>query len=362
MLATPAYATDDIPPPPGNYYQISGSETGSYESNPLKIAHGATPLWGSTTTPELILQKDDGSAKCNLDTSVAENIYDHSAFDSTDVHSKAIADIQNERWDAGLTARLDYDTTRSSELTTFGLDLPDVRRFAIGATPDVGYHISPLDTVTLAATANRITYDNAAFIDYDVLSLNPSMSHQISPTDSIILTVNAQRYQTAGGPSNIVDTIGPTLGWKSTPTPRFTSTITAGFEHSAQTNNTQAESSNLNYVFSAELAYTDETDSGNLTATRSHQPFSNGTETLLNRITANATHGLTPLLALHINADYADAQYNPTANVNLNHEAGSGLELIYHMLDTLDATAGYRYSSQDLSHVSGTIADQSVLV
>ena len=51
LISTPLYAADSVHTPSGANYQIKASEVGSWESNPLKLAHGAKGLWGSTTTP-----------------------------------------------------------------------------------------------------------------------------------------------------------------------------------------------------------------------------------------------------------------------------------------------------------------------
>ena len=359
VSATSLYAA----PTPGTDVQLKISEVGSWESNPLKLATGQKSLWGSTTTPQLTLKKDNGSSTFNLDSSVAANIYDKSAFNSTDLHGKADYARKTELWKAGLMGKLDYDTTRTSELTTFGLNLPSVRRFGMTGAPEISYNTSPLDTVGIAGSATRTTYDNAAFTDYNFYTLNPSYARKLTPNDSAILTFRTQRYRTLEGPSNTVDSYGPTLGWKSTVTPRLSTTLTAGYERSSQNSAVvTSRSTNSNYIFKGDLAYKDERDSGNIIASRAHQPFGNGTEALLNSIDIKGSRNINPLLSLNAGARYDDAEYDSVVGTNLDHQFNTRIGLSYRILKDLDATANYQYTSEVLTNVGGTIRDNAVLL
>jgi len=361
LIPTQLYADDNTAS--GNNIEMKASEIGSYDSNPLLISNGAKGLWGSKTTPELIINSNNGNSKFDLDTSVVENIYDQSDFDSTDFHGKANLEGSNDRWSAGLQGKADYDTTRTSELTTFNLNLPRVRRLGLDAAPEFSYHVSPLDTFSVTSSAGRYTYDNSAFVDYDFYTINPSYSRHFSPTDSAILTLQTQRYQTEEGPNNTTDSYGPTIGWQRIMTPRFSTTLTAGFEKTSQDSAiATSRSTNLNYTFKGDLAYKDELNSANAIASRAHQPFGNGTEALVDSFALKGTHAINEKLSLNAAAKYDAAEYDSVVGINLDHQFNTNLGLSYRVLPNFDATANYQYTSEVLTNVSGNIKDNAVLL
>src|ERR1700722_2828278 len=112
---TPARASDAT-------IQAVLGETGSWDSNPLMQINGARSLYGSTTSPELIFSDNTPTIKFSADTLVNENLFNLSSFDSTDVHENVnFMDQGSPRWSYGGQAKLDYDTTRTSEVSNFNL-------------------------------------------------------------------------------------------------------------------------------------------------------------------------------------------------------------------------------------------------
>src|ERR1700733_11039433 len=89
MLLSGKAAADNttLPPaaalPGGLTVQAVGTETGTWESNPLLLTTGATALYGSITSPELIINDSTPTKKFMADTLINENQFNQSNFDST---------------------------------------------------------------------------------------------------------------------------------------------------------------------------------------------------------------------------------------------------------------------------------------
>ena len=167
--------TGPTQPPGGMTLQALGTETGSYDSNPLLLVHGAKPLWGSVTTPELIFNSKTPTAQLNVDTLVKENLFNDSSFDSTDAHQKIGLNEQMERWGAGFTEQTDYDTTRTSELFPLGLGAVSankaVRHLGLDFAPNVSYAPNTTNKFSLGGSLVDSQYDNPIFANYVTASV-----------------------------------------------------------------------------------------------------------------------------------------------------------------------------------------------
>lgn len=375
LQATAAYADDTqadnsappappvTPPVPG--VQIKGSENLTWDSNPLMLPGSQKDLFGSITAPELVLTSKTPTDNFSSDTILDENIFNQSAFNSTDFHEKANLSRQMSQWGAGIQGSVDYDTTRTSEITTYGLDLPYVRHTGLSATPDISYNLTSVDKFIFSATAAKSSYDNAAFTNYEVFSFNPSYEHNFDPMNKGIFTLNVQRYQTTEGPTNKVDSIGPTVGWETLLTPRFTVKVDGGFQKSMQNSTLEVPgSSSWNYVFDADLNYKGQQNNADLIASRAQYPFANGTDTLLTSFLAKGTHAINDKIELNAmgNYQFANQPTGLSGTITLDKEYGAGGGLTYHLLQHLDATASYEYKNETLIGLPGTINDNVVLV
>jgi hypothetical protein len=341
---------------------MEGSEFLSWDSNPLLVPTGEKPLFGSITAPEFIISENTPDIHLNLDTLLDENIYDQSAFNSTDLHEALKFSDQVEQWSAGLQSHVDYDTTRTSELTTFGLDLAGVRHFGASLSPEIAFSPTSVDKFSLIGTAAMARYDNSAFTDYDLFTISPTYSHNFNPLNTGTLSLEGQRYQTASGPGQATDSLGPALGWISALTPTLKVQLEAGVQKSEQSGNISTSSdSNWDYIFSADLGYTGEQDTTHLVASRSQYPFANGTETLLTSFAATEVHTLNPDFALNLAGSYQLADDIPVSGINLDYQASASVGLTYHLYEHLDVTSSYQYKDESLTNVSSTIRENVVM-
>lgn len=357
----------DAPPPPVPGIQIKGSENLMWDTNPLMLPRSHKTLFGSITSPELVLSHKTPTDKFSSDTIVNENLFNQAAFNSTDFHEKANLSRQLQQWGAGIQGSVDYDTTRTSEITTYGLDLPYVRHTGLSVTPDLSYNATSVDKIIMAGTATRSTYNNAAFVDYDLFSLNPSYEHNFDPMNEGVFTLNMQRYQSTEGPTHKVDTVGPTVGWVTLLTPKFSIKVDGGVQKSMQSSTPAAAGSHSwNYIFDADLNYKGQQNTADFIASRSQYPFSNGTDTLLTSFEAKGSHALNKSIEFNGDANYRFAKQpigaGSTGIISLDKEYGAGGGLTYHMLEHIDMTANYQYKNETLIGLPGTIQDHMVLV
>lgn len=349
---------------PVQEFEIKGSEVLSWDSNPLMLAKGAKSLFGSTTSPELIINRDTPLFSFSADTLINENIYDQSAFDSTDFHENIKLGKHIEQWAANVQGKADYDTARTSELTTYGLNIPKVRHKGFSVTPDISFNPTSVDKITVTANFARSIYDSSAFVDYEVYSLSPSYEHNFNPIHTGVFTVTGQRYQATSGDRIKVDSVGPTAGWITRLTPRFTIRVDAGVQKSTQnTTLTSSGYSQWNYIFDTDLSFKGEQDVTHLVASRAQYPFGNGTETLLTSVLLTESHALNKRISLNGAANYQFAKQPRQAGViSLDKEYGGNAGITYHMLEHWDIGTNYQYKRESLTGVSGNINDHVVLL
>jgi hypothetical protein len=362
---TPGYvaARPVATPEAAQTLQFTGTQNFTYDTNPLLIISGAKPLTGSTTQPELFFNDTTPTSKIIADTKIDQNVFDQSAFNSTDAHENLDIADQSDQWGTELKANADYDTVRSSEVTTFGLNVPRVRQTGYDVAPDVSYNFSEIDKLTFAGSAAGSHYSSNVFVNYNLYTVNPSYEHNFDPLNAGIFIIEGQRYQTESGPPRTTDTIGPSIGWLSTLTPRLTLKVTGGYQETAQTGvNSRYESSGSNYVFSGDLAFTGEQDKADLSLSRQQAPFANGTEALATSLSANESHNLNARFAVNASVTYIEAQYPNLTGINLSSEVTGGGGLTFHALQVLDVTAAYQYKNEKLTDIAGTISDNSFVI
>ena len=364
MLACTAQAANEAPAAPsGLSAEINATQSATYDSNPLRLTHGETSLYGSTTSPELVLRKKTPTSLVESTTRVDANVYDHSEYNSVDMHEKLSLGRENQRWSATLNGNVDYDTTRTSELTNYALNLPMVRSTRISAAPQISYHINPRDALVLYSSAMTASYDNRAYTNYNFYQISPGIQHQFDPQNTGSMTLNGQRYETARGKSSSSDSIGPSIGWTTILTPRLTVTANAGAQ-STQNNgaNKGADSSSWNYVFAGGVTYHGTQDTLDFTAKRAREPFGNGTETLLDTFAVDGKHALNQKIELNGLAKYQSANYSTQPGINLDSGVTLGTGIAYRVVDDIALTADYKFRDESLTNLSGHVEQHIVML
>ena len=343
--------------------QATGTENLSWASNPLMAISGAQALWGSTTSPELLLKAATSKSTASLDTRLDENVFNQSAYNSSDIHATAQIGTANQHWNVQLQQHTDYDTTRTSELTTYGQSALVARRTGLSLAPQISYMPTTVDSLILPATAAVSTYDRNNFTNYENFDLAPTYKHQFNARHTGVLLIDAQRYQSLRGPHNSVDSLGPSAGWEMLLSPRFTVNASAGAQTSRQF---QSGASNVPWkwqsTFNAGLAFQGLQDTINATASRAQVPYGNGTEALQTSLVASESHVLTKLFSANLSGTYLNATYQTDTSGSLKSEIIGKGGITYHATDHLDLTTSYQYRGETLTQNSAKIHDNSGMI
>ncbi|MDE2029136.1 MAG: hypothetical protein KGI97_01085 [Alphaproteobacteria bacterium] len=353
------------PPPPVGGIDIKGvlKESFLYETNPLLRTSDTHPLYGSITSPEMILSGATPTTNFNADARVDENLFNQTMFNSTDLHAKAGVTRTMQRWSAGLNGKIDYDTTRTSELSTYGFIASPVRHTGESVTPKISYNLSPSEKLSLTGVYRASQYSGSLYTDYDVFSVTPTYSRAFDPLDTGTFSVQAQRYETTSGARNVTDTIGPSVGWRRILTPRLTADASVGIQ--AVRNYIAGSASQpwgLQYDFLAALTYKGDRDTAALTASRNEYPFGNGTEAMLTSFEVKGSHELNDRFAFQGAASYRYTDYRFTGTGNLESMTEGKIGLAYHLTDHLDIVTSYRYRHETLTGLAQTAQDHAGLV
>ena len=351
LVSKPVLAADET-------IQAILSEAGSWESNPLMQTSGAKALYGSTTSPEMIFKDETPTLKLNSDTLINGSVFNQSSFNTIDGHETfGFTDQATPRWNYGVNAKADYDTTRSSELSSFGLTANKVfRHTGLSVSPDVSFNPTPIDQMTLKGTAALSNYEGNLFTDYNVYNVDPTYAHNFDPLNAGTFDVLIQRYATTSGPKNNTDTISPAFGWQSILTPRMTIRFGAGPQFTRLTGSINKDWS-LSYNFSGDLTYKGTVDTLDVTASRNEYPFGNGTEALSTIFGVTDKHNINDKFAVNGGLTYQTADYQSNTPLSLDTLAGGNAGLTYHATEHIDVNAAYQYRHETYTSTSATADD-----
>jgi len=351
--------------PGGFNLQFIGSETGSWETNPLMLINNSQKsLYGSVTTPELLFTDKTPTSQLNADMLLNENIFNQSSFDSTDAHGKFGANTQLQRWGAGANVAVDYDTTRTSELFPVGLggalQSTAVRHLGLSIAPNISYNPTAVDKVAILGTLADSQYEKT-FGNYATASLTPTYTHNFDPLNAGVFSITAQRYQSTSGPPVYVDTVGPSVGWLGTLSERLTAKATVGLQTTRQYGSGAVQVPwSLQYVFSGGLTYKGQQDKVDFETSRNDYPFGNGTDSLFTSFSITEQHNINASFAVNVGASYQTADYQSTANGSLDYLLTGTGGLTYHATERLDIAATYQYRRETLINTAGDAHDHLV--
>ncbi len=362
-LSYPVFAAPAVSKtvPEGFTAEIRGAQRFTYDSNPLRLTTGEEEAFGSITSPELLLRWKTPTSQIISDSKIDANFFDESQYNSVDLHQKLLLSRNNQRWTAILRTTYDKETTRTAELTNYGLNLPKVKSTRIGAAPQIIFASTPRDRWILSSSASNVNYSTNAYTDYNFYSLAPSYEHKFDAENTGSIGINAQRYETTND-TLTSDSVGPTIGWTTQINPRLTLRTTAGTLYTKSDSSTGADNNTWNYVFSGNLAYTGNQDRLTFSATRARQPFGNGTETLLDTFAFTERHQLNQTLALNASGKYQSADYSSTPGVNLDEGYSAGAGVSYALTERTELNADYNYRHENLTSVANPIKQHVVMI
>lgn len=363
VLTSPAFAAPvSQTVPEGFSAEMRGTQRLTYDSNPLRVTTDAVEAFGSVTIPELLLRWKTPTSQISSDSRINANFFDEGQYNSIDLHQKLLLSRNNERWTAAVRANFDQESTRTTELTSYGLNLPKVKTTRIGIAPQLIFASTPRDRWILNTSAGNISYDSNSYTNYNFYSVAPSYEHQFDNENMGTIGLNAQRYETTND-TLTSDSIGPSIGWTSLLNPRLTLRTTAGALYTKSDSSTVgADTNTWNYVFSGNLAYVGKQDTLSLSATRAREPFGNGTETLLDTFAITERHQLNQTVALNASGKYQSADYSSSPGVNLDEGYSAGAGVSYALTERTEVSADYNYRHENLTNTANAIKQHIVMV
>lgn len=320
------------------------------DSNPLFVTTAIKPLWGSITSPELIFGGKTELTSLRSDTVFTSSNYNQSIFSSNDVSSKLDFMAKVQRWAAGIKAKVDYDSTLTSEITNFNnLSTKPVRHVAYTLAPEVSYKFLPTDRIVLGAEYSASEYEVSSFTNSEVVGMNLAYDHDFDQMNTGSFIIKAQRFRATTGSSNIVDSIGPSVGWRAILTERLTGKATMGVQMVRQKTPAITDPTwRTRLAFSTELGYKDDQNTAVLKASRSQFSFGNGSEAFLTQVSLRNAYDINEKLTVGADLSYKTADYPSNANGNLDSLATAAGTIAYHVTEHIDIAGNYQYQHESV--------------
>lgn len=338
---------------PGLYATIS--EIGVWDTNPLMLTQGAQTLYGSTTTPSLSYKAETPTRLIEATGRLDVNQFTDTAFNSNDAHAALNLLKRNQRWQAGLAGTVDHDTTRTNEITNFGLNTGIVKRSAYSFSPSVFFTPTALDKLSLTGSAERIMYDKDSYTDYSVFTVTPQYARQLTPQTSALFSLQTQRYQSGGDYKIRLDSVSPMTGFAFSPTPVLTFNVQGGMQTSRQTNAFLTDDSwRWNYIYSGAATYKSKADSVSLRASRARQSYGNGYNSLITNLGLDDRHDITRRLSFTVGGGYQFASQAQSGGNNMDAQTNSQTGFVYHVTETLDFNLNYQYRTESFVNTDRT--------
>jgi hypothetical protein len=342
-------------PPPFNI-KLEAHKTWRHDTNALRQVSNRVSISGFDSAVGVTVNDSTPRSNVSLNSVVERNDFDDDRFNATNYHQKLKLGTRNAQWAMGLSGSLDYDTTRTSEITNFGVTIPRVRHFGWSVSPDISLTSARGSKWGLAGNYNRSIYDNASFNDYRFFQFRPYYNRRFDDLNTGIFSISAERFEAQNGTRNKLDSIGPSVGWTHVINAETTAGFTVGTEYFRQESPvTNTSQSRLSYVFSGNLTVSEQQDRLILSTSRSQQPFGNGASSIFTSFKATETHKINEQLALNGQASYRYADYLSAQGTNLDAELAGGAGISYSIWRDVDISANYQYNNQTLTSNSGTI-------
>lgn len=347
----------------GTTAQFEVGQIFNWSDNPLLNTANYKDLWGSTTTPSVKISDKEPTRKIDIDLSVSRNQFNRSVFNSTDLHGKTLISRDFERWGLELSNKVDYESTRTSEETSYGRRDALAKRLNTATTPTLSYRPSEVSEVSIAGSFTRAAYDGGSYTDYQVFGVTPTYTRYLSSVSSVFVSADAQRYRTTEGIENTIDSVGPSLGVTHDLSPRISLSLASGAQASRQSIAKHPVGPwQWQQTFEGRAAFKGETDKVTFTAQRSQTPYGNGTQALRTEGTLDLWHAINEELSVSGSGNYSYSEYEQSANGSVRRTASGRAEITYKLNDACDLSASYRYIRQRLVGSADTAESNTAML
>jgi hypothetical protein len=336
-------------------------EIAVYDTNPLMRERNASAIIGTETTASLGYNKETTKTALKSGVSATRNQFNDSKFSSSDLHGFTGLKLDRKRWQISLDAVANYDTTRTSELTTFNLDIDSTRRASYSVTPSVSYSISPRNLIALSGGWNEIRYDDTSLTDYRVYSITPAFAHNISPKQQVQFSWLFNRYQSLDNTRQRVNTTGPSVSWTYVFRPYLSVKLSGSLLKTKYFGYaTTAKQDDYTPTYASILNYTGNKHDLELSVVKSRQPYANGTESYLTTFAVRDKYKVNQSVSLNLGAQYQDAKQSLISTNNLETAWNVYAGASYMVSRDWDLTASYKHKEETLTN-NNSSADQDML-
>ncbi len=354
--------------PPVDVLAVQGKLTESVQadSNPTLSTGKAHDLFGSVTSPEGILAID--TPEFHLDTDWRDDInrFSQTLLSTNDVHGLLHSLWHNEVLQIGLNGSYDYDTTRTSEETTSGIEVAGLRHEAGSLSPQIGYSLGPQDQLQISSTILDAYYANSTiYRNYSVYAVNPIYQHKFNDLNTGYITVQLSRYQTTTGlPQTTIDQLAPMVGWSVVLTPIFTASANVGVQRTFFGESEQgagATTAQTGIAYNVDIGYKGQVDNLHLTSSRQPNPTGLGTESETTSIGFAGSHFVTPKFEVDANISYQRSSYGNSDLISQKYYLSASPRLMYHVGANLDFALQYKHREQAFTDTQQVAASNAVL-
>jgi len=324
-------------------------EIAVYDSNPLMRERNARAIRGSETTASLGYNKETTKTTFRSALSATRNQFNNSKFNSTDFHGFSGMKLDLRRWQLSLDAKAGYDTTRTSELTTLGLDVDSTRVASYSVSPSVSYNLSPRSFLALSGNWNERRYDDASLTDYRTYSITPAFAHNLTSKQQVQFSWLFNRYQSLENSQKRVNTTGPSVSWTYVFRPYLSLKLSGSMlktKYSGYASATDQDDYTPSY--SSILSYTGNNHDLEFSVIKSRQPYANGTESYLTTFAVQDKYNVNQNVSLNFGADYQDAKQPPVSTDSLDNAWSVTAGALYKISRNWGLTASYKHKEEAL--------------
>ena len=327
------------------------SVAGSWNSNPLMRTSLVEDLYGVTTTPSLSFAKHSPIWDFVLKGRAENNVFDQSEFNTTDFFGSLDLARRTERLEVRLVSGADYDTTRTSELTDFGLSTELSRHLGYQFKPSVSYALSPVSKIGLNTYYVQSNYEKDSRTDYHTISITPSYQRNFTERYAGVLSMQARRYETDSGIDRTVDSLGPSVGVIVKMTPEWTGDASVGQQATREKlAGTTEQDWTWSSIFAGGLKFEGEQDLFNFRGNRSQQSYNNGTDTLLTSFSIDGLRKINSLFTLRGGLGYQFSDSENTTINRLDKKYTGSAGLTYNVTQTVGVTTSYNYRQETFTN------------
>ena len=332
------------------------TETVEYDTNPLMQPTGAKALYGSITSPQVIVTSDTPTEHVDLTVLMNANQFNLAHYGSEDGHATLNASDKSAHWTGTLGATFDYDTTRTSEATTSGVEIAGVRHAAGNVSPSLTYNASQVDLLTLAGSYGETRYANTqVYTNFMQGTLTPSYTRVLDQSNLVLVTAVARHFETRTGQGVQFNDFGGNVGWKSVLSQILSLTGDVGAIRRISSYDAvppllpETGASVWELTFDAGLTYQGLLDTLTLSASRAPTPLSVRSEADVTRLSLSEAHFATERLELDLSGTYQFSNYSGnqqgSAYIQKNYVTVNP-QVQYHITDTVSFSLSYNYRRQ----------------